>query len=178
MKLILPEQITEAQYKAYLADWGTERIVPVASANPKGLPFESWRAESIKRRTQVPKGFVPETLYFLTDEDETKLFGAVDIRHELNDYLLQFGGHIGYGIVPSERRKGYAKVQLALALPIAHAMGLQKVLITCADTNIGSAKTIENAGGVLENKAEEEGVLTRRYWVSCENDLEKKEVKA
>ena len=178
MKLILPEQITEEQYQAYLADWGAERIVPIASANPKGLSFEDWRAESIKRRTQVPKGFVPETLFFLTDENETKLFGAVDIRHELNDYLLQFGGHIGYGIVPSGRRRGYAKIQLALTLPIAHAMGLQKVLIPCADTNIGSAKTIENAGGVLENKVEKDGALTRRYWVSCENDFEGKGAKA
>ena len=85
MKLILPEQITEAQYKAYLKDWGTERIVPIASANPKGLSFEDWRAESIKRRVRVPKGYVPETLFFLTDDQETKLFGAVDIRHTLND---------------------------------------------------------------------------------------------
>ena len=60
MKLILPEQITEAQYKAYLEDWGTERIVPIASANPKGLSFEDWRAESIKRRVRVPKGYVPK----------------------------------------------------------------------------------------------------------------------
>ena len=55
MKLILPEQITEAQYKAYLEDWGTERIVPIASANPKGLSFEDWRAESIKRRVRLPQ---------------------------------------------------------------------------------------------------------------------------
>lgn len=103
MKLILPEQITATQYAAYLKDWGAERIVPIASANPKNLPFEEWRRESIQKRTRVPEGFVNETLYFLTDDNETKLFGAVDIRHELNDYLRLFGGHIGYGIVPSER---------------------------------------------------------------------------
>ena len=74
-----------------------------------------------------PEGFVNETLYFLTDDNETKLFGAVDIRHELNDYLRLFGGHIGYGIVPSERRHGYAKIQLALALPIARSIGIKKV---------------------------------------------------
>lgn len=65
-------------------------------------------------------------------------------------------------------------MQLALALPIAHAIGLQKVLITCADTNIDSAKTIENVGGVLENKVLEEGILTRRYWVPCADDFERK----
>ena len=95
MKLILPEQITATQYAAYLKDWGAERIVPIASANPKNLPFEEWRRESIQKRTRVPEGFVNETLYFLTDDNETKLFGAVDIRHELNDYLRLFGGHIG-----------------------------------------------------------------------------------
>lgn len=126
MKLILPEQITATQYAAYLKDWGAERIVPIASANPKNLPFEEWRRESIQKRTRVPEGFVNETLYFLTDDNETKLFGAVDIRHELNDYLRLFGGHIGYGIVPSERRHGYAKIQLALALPIARSIGIKR----------------------------------------------------
>ena len=157
MKLILPEQITATQYAAYLKDWGAERIVPIASANPKNLPFEEWRRESIQKRTRVPEGFVNETLYFLTDDNETKLFGAVDIRHELNDYLRLFGGHIGYGIVPSER-----------------SIGIKKVLITCNDTNTGSAKTIESAGGVLENKVLEEGILTRRYWVPCADDFERK----
>ena len=174
MKLILPEQITATQYAAYLKDWGAERIVPIASANPKNLPFEEWRRESIQKRTRVPEGFVNETLYFLTDDNETKLFGAVDIRHELNDSLRLFGGHIGYGIVPSERRHGYAKIQLALALPIARSIGIKKVLITCNDTNTGSAKTIESAGGVLENKVLEEGILTRRYWVPCADDFERK----
>lgn len=79
--------------------------------------------------------------------------------------------------MPSERRKGYAKMQRALALPIAYAVGLQKALITCADTNIGSAKTIENAGGVLENKVEEDGVLMRRYWVFCADDLKERSEK-
>ena len=157
MKLILPEQITATQYAAYLKDWGAERIVPIASANPKNLPFEEWRRESIQKRTRVPEGFVNETLYFLTDDNETKLFGAVDIRHEL-----------------SERRHGYAKIQLALALPIARSIGIKKVLITCNDTNTGSAKTIESAGGVLENKVLEEGILTRRYWVPCADDFERK----
>ena len=98
----------------------------------------------------------------------------MDIRHELNDYLRLFGGHIGYGIVPSERRHGYAKIPLALALPIARSIGIKKVLITCNDTNAGSAKTIESAGGVLENKVLEEGILTRRYLVPCADDFERK----
>ena len=96
------------------------------------------------------------------------------IRHELIDFLRLFGGHIGYGIGPSERRHGYAKIQLALALPIARSIGIKKVLITCNDTNTGSAKTIESAGGVLENKVLEEGILTRRYWVPCADDFERK----
>lgn len=164
MKLILPEQITETLYLDYLADWGDEKIVPFASS-AQGLSFEDWRQKNIRMRTSVPEYLVTSTLYFLTDNAQTKLCGAIDIRHRLNDHLVQFGGHIGYGIVPSERGKGYAKAQLRLALPIAKSLGVTRALVTCGDTNIGSARTIESCGGVLENKVADGGELTRRYWI-------------
>ena len=96
MKLILPEQITATQYAAYLKDWGAERIVPIASANPKNLPFEEWRRESIQKRTRVPEGFVNETLYFLTDDNETKLFGAVDIRRVCQNPACARAAHCAF----------------------------------------------------------------------------------
>ncbi len=164
MKLILPEWADEEQVAAYLADWGGETIMPAAS-DPKGRDYATWLSDTIRMRTSPPQPLVPSTLLFLTDDAETKLFGAIDIRHRLNDYLLAFGGHIGYGIVPSERRKGYAKVQLGLALPVAKSLGLARVLITCDDGNAGSARTIEALGGVLEDKRAENGALTRRYWI-------------
>lgn len=165
MKLILPEQAGAEKIAAFLADWGDAEMVPAAAA-PKGRDYAAWLADTIQMRTEPPQPLVPSTLLFLTDDAETKLFGAIDIRHRLNDYLLAFGGHIGYGIVPSERGKGYAKMQLGLALPVAKSLGINRVLITCDDDNTASARTIEALGGVLEDKRKQEsGVLTRRYWV-------------
>ncbi len=108
---------------------------------------------------------MPATLFFLVDDAETKILGGIDIRHRLNDYLMEFGGHIGYGIVPDERGKGYAKAQLRLALPAAKSLGVSRALITCDDGNTASARTIEALGGVLEDKRAENGALIRRYWV-------------
>ncbi len=110
------------------------------------------------------KELVPSSIYFLVDEDN-KIHGAIDIRHELNDYLLQYGGHIGYGIRPSQRRKGYASQILSLALPIAKDLGISKALITCNKTNLGSARTIINDGGILENEVINEDEITQRYWI-------------
>ena len=164
VKLILPEYITKEMYGEFLTAWNGERIIPGA-CDPRGNCFENWLRGVIRMRTVVPPHLVPSTLLFLVNDAETKIYGAVDIRHDLNEHLLNFGGHIGYGIVPGERRKGYAKEQLRLALPIARALGITKVLICCDDENIASARTIESAGGVLEDKRESGGTLTRRYWV-------------
>jgi predicted acetyltransferase len=79
--------------------------------------------------------------------------------------LFNFGGHIGYGIRPSERKKGYASLMLSLALPIAKKVGLEKVLITCDKSNLGSARTIISNGGVLENEVREEDDIVQRYWI-------------
>lgn len=109
--------------------------------------------------------FVPNT--FLVAVVGSKIVGRVSLRHELNDFLLREGGHIGYGVVPSERRKGYAKEMLRQTLPIARKLGLAKVLLTCDDNNEGSARTIEAHGGILENKILDSGMTfaKRRYWI-------------
>ncbi|MBV7274292.1 GNAT family N-acetyltransferase [Clostridiaceae bacterium UIB06] len=87
------------------------------------------------------------------------------MNHYLNDYLLNFGGHIEYGIRPSERKKGYASIMLAMALPIAKKLEINKVLITCDKRNLDSVKTIIKNGGVLENEVIEDGEIVQRYWV-------------
>ena len=84
----------------------------------------------------------------------------------MNDYLEKRGGHIGYGIRPEFRGRGYATKILADSLELLRAMGVGKVLVTCDDSNLASAKVIEKCGGVLENIIEtEDGERVRRYWL-------------
>ncbi|MBR6309160.1 MAG: GNAT family N-acetyltransferase [Lachnospiraceae bacterium] len=117
--------------------------------------------------TKPTEGKVPDSVFFLLDEERDRLLGAVNIRHELNDYLLQHGGHIGDGIRPSERRKGYATKMIGLALEECKKLGLDKVLIVCDKDNIGSAKSIIRNGGVLENEVlDDEGEVEQRYWIT------------
>lgn len=103
----------------------------------------------------VPEGNVPATQFIFVREEDNKIVGMLQIRHFLNDYLEKFGGHIGYSIAPSERRKGYASEMLRCALPECIKLGMNKVLITCIENNIGSRKTILANGGVFESTAYE-----------------------
>lgn len=129
--------------------------------------FEVWYADWEKKRREetVPAGLVPATTYLAVDETGT-LVGMIDIRHRLNDWLQQFGGHIGYSVAPEHRQKGYAKEMLRLALNECRSLGLSKVLVTCNDDNIASAKTIEHNGGVLESKGNDGENVIRRYWIN------------
>lgn len=116
---------------------------------------------------EAKDGLVPDSVFFLLDEDRNKLIGAVNIRHYLNDYLLKFGGHIGDGIRPSERKKGYATKMIELALIECKKLGMDKVLITCNKSNIASAKTIIKNGGILENEIKDfDGEIIQRYWIN------------
>jgi len=110
-------------------------------------------------------GFVPGDVYFCLDLDRNVFVGAVHIRHYLNQGLYETGGHIGDGIRPSERRKGYATEMIRLALEKCKELGIRRVLITCYPDNIGSAKSIINNGGVYCDEALEDGLPCSRYWV-------------
>ena len=109
---------------------------------------------------------VSDSTFFCFDEKRNLMVGAVNIRHDLNDYLLKYGGHIGDGIRPSERRKGYATEMIRLALEECRKLGLTRVLMTCDKNNIGSAKSIIRNGGILENEVLEEGSIKQRYWIA------------
>ncbi|MDD1477831.1 GNAT family N-acetyltransferase [Arthrobacter sp. H16F315] len=96
--------------------------------------------------------------------DGDAFLGSLAIRHELNDFLLNEGGHIGYSVRPSARRRGYASKALADALPVARDLGISRVLITCDEDNLGSRATIEKNGGVYEDSRNSK----RRYWADTE----------
>ena len=114
---------------------------------------------------ETQNGWVPDTTLFCLDKDRNIFVGAVNIRHYLNDALRKTGGHIGDGIRPSERRKGYATAMIALALEECKRLGIRKVLMCCDKENIGSAKSITKNGGILENEVEAEGHIEQRYWI-------------
>ena len=116
-----------------------------------------------ENRANLTEGRVPQSELWLVNGN--KFIGWVKIRHELNKELLKQGGNIGYAIRPSERKKGNGNRILELALIFAEQLGLSRVLLTCDDDNLGSAKIIENNGGVLENTIENEDKLKRRYWI-------------
>ena len=111
-------------------------------------------------------GRVPDSTFFCLDTDRNIFVGAINIRHYLNEELLYTGGHIGDGIRPGERRKGYATAMIGLGLEECRKLGITKVLMTCDKDNIGSARSIMNNGGVLENEVMEDGVLEQRYWIT------------
>ena len=116
--------------------------------------------------TNEPKnGFVPDSTFFCIDEQRNKIVGAVNIRHYLNEYLLLHGGHIGDGIRPSERKKGYATEMIGLALEECKKIGIKKVLMVCDKDNVGSVKSIIKNGGILENELNENGKIEQRYWI-------------
>lgn len=117
-------------------------------------------------------GLVPDSVFFLLDIERNILLGAVNIRHYLNDYLLKYGGHIGDGIRPSERRKGYATEMIRLSLMECKKMGIDKVLLVCDKSNIASAKSIIKNGGILENEiADENGIILQRYWIQLDKSI-------
>lgn len=112
-------------------------------------------------------GLVPDSVYFCLDTDRDSFVGAVNIRHYLNGNLYPFGGHIGDGVRPSERRKGIATKMIALALDKCAKLGISRVLMTCDADNTGSAKSIRNNGGVLfMEEADEDGTVEQCYWIS------------
>ena len=129
--------------------------------------FAGW-VERLRQQSDpnvpLPEGRVPAEYWWIVDGDT--YLGAITLRHELNDFLLEQGGHIGYGVRPSARRRGLASWALGLVLDRAREVGLERVLITCDDDNVASARTIERHDGVLEDVRTVDGDRrVRRYWV-------------
>lgn len=115
--------------------------------------------------------YVPDSTFFLLDEDSGRLLGAANIRHYLNERLLATGGHIGDGIRPSERGKGYGKELVRLALLECKKLGIKKALMVCSKDNEASRRTILDNGGILENEiVDEDNETLQRYWIDLSGE--------
>ncbi len=131
------------------------------------LPWAGYVAQTAAWRCgrELPPDRVPSN--FLIAELDGALAGRVSVRHEFNDFLAAYGGHIGYCVRPRFRRRGVATEILGQALIVARAHGVDRVLVTCDEDNLTSAGVIERQGGVLEDRrVDPRGVLKRRYWIA------------
>ena len=113
--------------------------------------------------------------FLLIRENDNKIVGTINVRSNLNEAMLRFGGHIGYGIRPTERRKGYNKINLYLGMLEAKKVGLEKVMLDCDVNNLGSDKTLKALGGKLERTEVDpsDGILTNVYWFNVDETIEK-----
>lgn len=139
--------------------------------------YENWleKISLIKNPKTCHENLCPGIVYYLIRENDNKLVGMINLRWNLNEWVLEYGGHIGYGIRPTERKKGYNKINLYLCLLKAKELGLDKVLLTADEDNLGSIKTIESLGGKFENKIQsykENGGFMNRYWIDVEKSIE------
>lgn len=171
MRLERPSLKWAAEHLAYMNEWDKERMTPSSFQLLEDIPYEVYLEEMEAKEAGLDNRML-NTNYFLVD-DSDRIVGMVNIRHGLNDYLRQVGGHIGYGIRSSERRKGYATYLLSQALHVTDQLGIQSVLVTCNEDNIGSAAVIVKNGGVEdESFTEPHGNVVRRFWIERESGVD------
>lgn len=177
LKLIRPTKEYKEQAYEYINEFYkyNSQIHGVGGLNNYMDDYDGWLLKLEQNRSMIPgtvEGRVPSETFMLIRESDNKLVGIIDIRLMLNDYLFNYGGHIGYSVRPTERRKGYNSYQLYMAMKFCLEKEIDKVLITCGKNNVGSAKSIINAGGILEDEIVlEDGGIHQRYWVDLSKNV-------
>lgn len=166
VELRFPTPEDEASLRAAQTELGREQFdfafdLPAPDAGPAA--FADWCAALVGHVDGIGLGEdrVPHVFHVAVLDGE--IVGRVSIRLELNDFLARVGGHIGYGVRPAWRRRGLAHVLLRHGLHVLADRGLASALVTCDDDNVGSAATIERAGGVLRDLVEDGDTPKRRY---------------
>ena len=169
LELVFPTKEMQKEIEEYMQEFynNGDDVAGIGGLN-RIKDFDVWLDKVEKDRLPITceSERVPASLYFSVRKIDKKIVGNLQIRHLLNEKLLKYGGHIGDSVRPSERRKGYATEQIRLALQKCKKLDIDRVLMDCDKNNIGSAKAIQNNGGVLENEIYVENELVQRYWIT------------
>ena len=144
------------EIREYSRTWSDPAVFAAYTQNLRAAALED---------SPRPPGWVPATTMWWVDGEQ--YLGRLAIRHRLNDFLRDYGGHIGYDVRPSARRRGHATRMLRTALPVAHELGIDPALITCDVDNVGSRRVIEaNGGQYCDQRAQK-----LRFWVRTSLDV-------
>lgn len=166
--LVKPTVSLEKDYLDFYQEWkasGEDMIPWVIEKDPTDFQGMVQFLLNNEKGNNLPEGWVRDSTYWLVNESN-RILGAVNIRHALTERLLNCGGHIGYGVRPSERRKGYATKILAMSLEKTRELGIEKVLVVCDAINTASERTILKNGGKEDASfTEENGNVVKRFWI-------------
>ena len=176
LELLDPTEALAEAYRQFVGDYraAKERVVPGSGERDPMFDYSVWpedfpafvqRLRDAVKGEGLPVGYVPCSTYWLVRNGQT-ILGTSNLRHQLTPMLLEEGGHIGYSIRPSERRKGYGTLILRLTLERARQLGITRALVTCDHGNIASAGVIRNNGGVFQDEVPlARGKIKHRYWI-------------
>ena len=143
------------------------------SAMLDSLAFDDWLRQTLDnaRPETVRPNWVQASTFFAVRRADNRVVGMLDVRHRLNGFLPQYGGNIGYGVRPTERKKGYASEILRLGLKYSRHIGLERVMVSCYKENGASRKVILNCGGVLEREFyHTNGKIILVYWIDLSKE--------
>jgi predicted acetyltransferase len=165
--LVVPDARFERSYREAMEEFVAEGRDVELRTLPQHACFADFVDELAdwSRGLRLQSGWAPESTFWLVDDEW--FIGKVEIRHRLTDTLRRRGGHVGYAIRPSARRRGHGRMAMWQALGPCRDLGLHKVLVTCDVTNEASRRIIVGCGGVLEDvvRLPDREVGTMRYWI-------------
>ena len=171
MQFRLPELSDKKEIISYIEEhYAHHENNLSASTKLTSTNYEEW-VEKIHNNVIIPDKVWGKSYTYLVFNDNKKLVGMLSIRHDLPDELVQKYGHIGYGVRPSERRKGYATKMLSYALKECKKLGLNKVILGCYKQNVGSAKTILKNGGKLIREVNDMKQINNYYTINLVNQF-------
>lgn len=165
LTLIMPTEKNRSDVLAFYNEFEQNHETCIGYGGYKN--YDAWLCAMQNRKSgkNLPKGYVRENFYLCYAGDE--MVGVFSLKFELTEYLLHFGGHVGYAVKPSKRRCGYATQILKLGLQLAQELGFHMILAVCDEDNVASECVILQNGGILEDTLydSDERVFVKRYWI-------------